>query len=828
MSKSFKGMLAAIIALVALSAFLLGVVVPSAGGKKVDAETLSDQVNETTTATGDETEEEMIIKDSAGNEFKAPLEAKSIIALNDVSYDMMTALGKGDLVIGTSQDTLFPEDAAQKEKYGNEKQPETEKIIQALPDAVLVTTDFTKTDNYTKLKNAGINVVVFDLNKSETAVEEVAKLGLLFDAYDNAYGFITDVENVKDLVAQKTEGKDTKNIYWEKTDDYTSILKENNETRLSGDASLKSITEDRTDAKTDAAFIKDKNPDVIIKSDAYDSNILTLEKADTAKAKEVVEGITKREGLTDLAVCKDKKILLLSERVINTPLGSAIAPLYAAKMAYPEEMKDVNPGDYLKSFIEKYWGSDLKGALAYFGNLSDEENNNLSGAASTASSDLLSGLSGNGGGDNAANPDGSDGGSGSDGSTGGSAKNSLLAKAGLSSVGALSGSAPASPANADDAKSSLLDKAGDGAKTTQNNNNNSKPAGQGNNNNNNNNNNSGKNSSVTKTDDGKIDVSDGNGPKDVVSDSKGTKIVVDKNDNTGETAIKRCIVFNSSVYEMIKILGQEKSVIGIAESMTDLAPGVPTYGTWKEPNAEAVIEAKPDVVFAYADYGQEAVAKIKNAGIAVISLNFYVPNEIPEEVVTLGKVLGAESVAEAFNQDVAAIQNLVAQRTKDVTPVRAYWEGYTDYKSVGNGSGGAQLMTLAHVNSLTAGETIEYPVISDEWILERQPEVVVKMASGSKNILGPTVGDYSAAQALYGSICSRPGWSTIPAVTNKKILILNSTVGTTAFGSAVAPLYIAKVAYPEQFADVDADTITREFYQKYWGEALPGTWRYYE
>ena len=102
------------------------------------------------------------------------------------------------------------------------------------------------------------------------------------------------------------------------------------------------------------------------------------------------------------------------------------------------------------------------------------------------------------------------------------------------------------------------------------------------------------------------------------------------------------------------------------------------------------------------------------------------------------------------------------------------------------------------------------------------------MASGSKNILGPTVGDYTAAKALYGSIAARPGWNTIPAVTNKKVLILNSTVGTTAFGSAVAPLYIAKVAYPREFADVDADTITREFYQKYWGEGLLGTWRYYE
>ena len=821
MSKSFKGMLAAIIALVALSAFLLGVVVPGTAGRKVEAETLPNGADETQEAAD---EQEIMIRDSAGNEFKAPLDAKSIIALNNVSYEMMTALGKGGLVTGVSEDTTFPEDAKDKEKYGTESKPETDKIIQAVPDAVLVTTEFTRSENYTTLKNAGLQVIAFDLNRSETTVEEIAKLGLLFDTCENADGFITDLENVKKLIADKTAGKGPKNVYWEKKDDNTSILKENNETRLSEAASLKSITEDRTDEKTDAGFVKEKNPDVMIKTNAYDSDILTLEKADTAKAKEMVEGITKRDGLTDLNVCKDKNILLLSERIINTPLGSAMAPLYAAKMAYPEEMKDVNPGDYLKSFFEKYWGSDVKGALAYFGNLSDEENNSLSGAASTASSDLLSGLSPASG--DGSNPDGSADGSGDDGASGG-AKNSLLAKAGLGSLSSLSGSAPAAPAVQDDAKSNLLDKAGQNGGVVQNNN----TSNNNNNNNKNNNANSGNNkndSGVTKTNDGKIDVSDGKGQKEVVQDSRGEQIIVDKNDNTGETAIKRCIVFNSSVYEMIKVLGQEKSVIGIAESMTELAPGVPTFGTWKEPNAEAVIEAKPDVVFAYADYGQEAVAKIKNAGIAVISLNFYVPNDIPGEVETLGKVLGAESVAKAFNQDVAAIQNLVAQRTKNVAPVSAYWEGYTDYKSVGNGSGGAQLMTLAHVNSLTAGESIEYPVISDEWILERKPEVVVKMASGSKNILGPTVGDYTAAKALYGSIAARPGWSTIPAVTNKKVLILNSTVGTTAFGSAVAPLYIAKVAYPREFADVDADTITREFYQKYWGEGLLGTWRYYE
>ena len=823
MSKAIKGMLAAIIGLVALAAFLLGVIVPGSG-RNASAETQPAQ-NDQVAQEEDQAEQEIKVKDTAGNEFTAPLNVDNIIALNNNSFETLTALGKGDLVNGVSSDMKFPETVAGKLTYGTEEKPEAEKIIEATPGAVMVSSEFTKSNEYTKLQSAGIPVIVFDLNKSDTVIEEVAKLGLLFDACDNADGFITDLENVNKLVAEKTAGKGPKNVYWEKTDDNTSILKENNETSLSKAASLKSITEDRTDEKTDAGFVKEKNPDVMIKTNAYDSDILTLEKADTVKAKETVEGITKRDGMTDLKVCKDKNILLLSERIINTPLGSAMAPLYAAKMAYPEEMKDVNPGDYLKSFFEKYWGADVKGALAYFGNLSDEENNSLSGAASTASSDLLSGLapaSGDG-----SNPDGSADGSGDDGASGG-AKNSLLAKAGLGSLSSLSGSAPAAPAVQDDAKSNLLDKAGQNGGVVQNNNTSNN---KNNSNNNNNNANSGNNkndSGVTKTNDGKIDVSDGKGQKEVVQDSRGEQIIVDKNDNTGETAIKRCIVFNSSVYEMIKVLGQEKSVIGIAESMTELAPGVPTFGTWKEPNAEAVIEAKPDVVFAYADYGQEAVAKIKNAGIAVISLNFYVPNDIPGEVETLGKVLGAESVAKAFNQDVAAIQNLVAQRTKNVAPVSAYWEGYTDYKSVGNGSGGAQLMTLAHVNSLTAGESIEYPVISDEWILERKPEVVVKMASGSKNILGPTVGDYTAAKALYGSIAARPGWSTIPAATNKKVLILNSTVGTTAFGSAVAPLYIAKVAYPREFADVDADTITREFYQKYWGEALSGTWRYYE
>ena len=117
-------------------------------------------------------------------------------------------------------------------------------------------------------------------------------------------------------------------------------------------------------------------------------------------------------------------------------------------------------------------------------------------------------------------------------------------------------------------------------------------------------------------------------------------------------------------------------------------------------------------------------------------------------------------------------------------------------------------------------------IISDEWIIQKDPQVIVKMVSGTKNILGKTINNYSAASAKYNELAARPGWSEISAVKNSKVIILNSSVGTTAFGCAVAPLMLAKVAYPEKFADIDVDAYTRNFYKKYWGSDLTGTWRY--
>ena len=785
-SKTFKGMMAAIIALAAAAAFFIGLVIPVVGGTKQASDNNNVVAgNNTAETTAGNEEAAETITDSAGNEFTIPLNVSSVITLNDKAADMFAALGKDNLLTGVSDGTKYPSSAASITKYGTEETPHTENIIAAAPGAVLASADFKNSESYSKITQAGIPVICLNFDNADTAIEETAKLGLLFDAYDKADELVTDLENVKSLVRDKVAGNQGAKVYWEKSGEYTSVGKDQNETKLLTLASAVSITADKTgnEVKTDAASVKSANPDVIVKESNYDENILTLETDDIKKAEDLVNGIMKRSGIDGVNAVKNKKVIALSERITNTPLGSAIAPLYLAKIAYPDALKDVKPGDYLNELLDKYWGdSNYKGALAYAGDLTAEQNQSENVLASGESS--------------------------------GGSLSSLVSSYGSSGGSSLRSSLLSSSASTS-SKGSLLGKANSTGSSTA-------KTGTTNTNKNNNNNQTNKNNKQN-------DVSTSK-KTEKVQDSIGQDIIVNKDD--GDTAIKSCIVLNSSVYEMIKIMGGANKVTGVAESLATSSnypelSGMPTHGTFNNPNAESIIEANPDVVFAYGNYGQEAMNKVRAAGITVISLNFYMASEIEDEIVVLGKLLGNEKMAKEWNAAVLEIQQIVAARTRYVPAIRCYWEGYTDYKSVTDGSGGAEIMRLANVyNIYDANSATSYPKVSDEWVIQKNPEVMVKMVSSTKYILGNTITNYTAASALYKSLTERPGWSEISAVQKDKILILDAKVGSTALGCAVAPLYIAKVAYPDQFRDIDADAYTKAFYKKFYGEELGGTWRF--
>lgn len=314
--------------------------------------------------------------------------------------------------------------------------------------------------------------------------------------------------------------------------------------------------------------------------------------------------------------------------------------------------------------------------------------------------------------------------------------------------------------------------------------------------------------------------------QEIVHDSLGNEFKAPMN-------IKRAVVLNSSAYDIIKVLGKEDAVIGVSDSIHDgAASGSPAaqkenLGNWRKPNVEKILDANPDVVFGYGSWLDSGIAQqLKDAGVPVIMVGLYMPSKILDEVKFMGKILGAEKRANEFCSDIEQQLNLVKKRVQNEKHLKAYWEVYNDYKSAAQGSGADEMMTLAGLANMTHDQKVIYPKVSDEWVLQEQPEIIIKALSDTKHILGPNVTDDSKAKEACQAIGARPGWDALPAIKNHKVVLLSSRISTSPLGLAVTPLVIAKTAYPDKFKDVDPEKTIKTFLKKYWNEDTNHVWMY--
>ena len=168
---------------------------------------------------------------------------------------------------------------------------------------------------------------------------------------------------------------------------------------------------------------------------------------------------------------------------------------------------------------------------------------------------------------------------------------------------------------------------------------------------------------------------------------------------------------------------------------------------------------------------------LEDAGIKCIYLELSKADQVTNEMTSLGKIFGEEEQAQKYVDFCNKYNSLIDERLKNIKEedrVKVYYEGYTDYKSANSTTGGHQLVTSAGGINIAADESTEYPEISDEWVLEQNPQAVVKLVSNTKNILGPNVTDSAAAEEVYNNLISRPGWSELQAVKDGKVIIVEA------------------------------------------------------
>lgn len=310
--------------------------------------------------------------------------------------------------------------------------------------------------------------------------------------------------------------------------------------------------------------------------------------------------------------------------------------------------------------------------------------------------------------------------------------------------------------------------------------------------------------------------------------------IVDSYDRTikFERVPKTIAVLNSDIYQLICLLGGKDKVIGISDTVKFPTPpkNAEVLGSWKDVNVEKILEVNPEVLFTYGKYTKEEEKnKLEAAGIKVVFIDSYKFYQMADEVTKVGKILGSEEVAADFNSFVKKYVDIINDRIGSLSEeekVNVYFEGYSDYKTVGKGSGGQELLDTACVKNIVGDRNEEYPEVSDEWILEKNPQVIIKVVGGSKNILGFGINDSSKAKETYNSLIKRTGWSNLDAVKNNKVYILDNSTTLSAQGSIVGALRIAKNCYPDKFKDINVEDVHKELYSRFYGMDLEGIFAY--
>lgn len=279
--------------------------------------------------------------------------------------------------------------------------------------------------------------------------------------------------------------------------------------------------------------------------------------------------------------------------------------------------------------------------------------------------------------------------------------------------------------------------------------------------------------------------------------------------------VQRIVVLNAAAAEMLISIGAGDKIVGVADFVVAIQThpylishlsNATRVGDFMTPDVETIISLHPDVVITYANSRHRNLDKMLAANISVLHFTSYRPVEVASDARTLGRLTGHNEGAERYARFVEKNLALIDKRVRNFSEeekTRIYFEG-SDYNACGPGSSGGEIISPLPVKNVAENITSDKVRVNAEWILEQDPDVIIKSVQGGcKNF-----------SSIKKDMSDRPGFSSLKAVRNNKVYCLSPVLVSTP-RSVVGSLYVAKALYPDLFSDIDPQTILHEYAQEF-------------
>jgi iron complex transport system substrate-binding protein len=264
---------------------------------------------------------------------------------------------------------------------------------------------------------------------------------------------------------------------------------------------------------------------------------------------------------------------------------------------------------------------------------------------------------------------------------------------------------------------------------------------------------------------------------------------------------QRVVSLAPSNTQIMFAIGAGSKVVGVTDydnypynfSAWIAAGNMTSIGGFSTPNMEAIASLHPDLILA-TSINDPDVVTMRGLGYQVLVIN---PNDVRgdlQDIALVGRAVGADNAAatlvNSINAQINAVTSKIADANFTSQPLVYYEIWWNPEMSAGGTSWVNDIISKAGGVNIFANETNQWPTISSESVVQMNPDVILLptgMGSGT----------------FYGSlsdVASRPGWSSINAVKNNRIVVIDGDLFAES-GPRVADQIsaVAQAIYPSLF-----------------------------
>jgi iron complex transport system substrate-binding protein len=258
----------------------------------------------------------------------------------------------------------------------------------------------------------------------------------------------------------------------------------------------------------------------------------------------------------------------------------------------------------------------------------------------------------------------------------------------------------------------------------------------------------------------------------------------------------RIVSMAPSLTETLFALGLEPNVVGVTQD-SDYPPAArdkPRVGTFWQPNIEAVIATRPDLVVTQTFEQQRDLARrLGRMGYNSLMVDVETIDELFDSILVLGQATGTSARAGKLCADMRAEIGRLAAATARARRVKVLWVVQREpLRVAGRATFINEMIELAGGENAIGPTLHIYPAVGAEQVIAARPEVIIEPA------MMPGALEQQRHQAL--AYWSR--FTNVPAVATGRIYVIEGDLVSRLSPRLPAGIEtIARCLHPDLFGD---------------------------